>query len=156
MPVVPLWLKLLPYGIGLAALAFAVWFLDHRGYQRAETERNLQEISFTVMMDQRVREIEDSMQDKINKSDADLKERVDGLELTNRTVIQPTLTKEIHSETRFTDPATGITDGMLVQLNAARGLSQQRPCPAGSIALTCFAVPELAPSSGQDVGHPNN
>lgn len=146
----PFWLRVLPYGIGLAALAFAVWFLDHRGYQRAETERNLQEASFTVIMDQRVREIEDSMQDKINKSDAALKEQVDGLEFTNKMVIQPTLMKEIHSETRFTDPATGITDGMLVQLNAARGFSQQRPCPAGSIAVTCFALPELSSSAGQD------
>lgn len=153
----PVWLiRLLPYAAAALALIAAVWYIDHRGYKRAEaeatardTQRKLDLQEFNTMLAEQARRLEGSMQAAINQSDARLVQQLHSLEVTNRTIIQPTLTKEIQREVRFTDPAAGITDIMRQELNRARGFSQQRPCPAGSNAVACFALPAAEPAPGQ-------
>ena len=155
----PAWLtwrlfwKVAPYVGAVLLVGGAVWYIDHRGYQRAEaeaaareTERQLAEAEFKRILGIKVTELQMGMQTAINESDARVVGRIDDLNVVNRTIIQPTLVKEIQSEERFTDPATGITDGMLRELNRARGFSEQRPCPAGSNAIACFALPEPEPT----------
>lgn len=159
----PAWLtwklfwKVAPYIGAILLVGGAVWFIDHRGYQRAEAEatareneRKLQLAEFNRVLAEKVDGLEDSMQTSINDSASRLMTQVDQIGVVNRTIIQPTLVKEIQSEPRFTDPSLGITDGMLRELNRARGFSQQRPCPAGSVASTCFAVPNAQPDPGSD------
>jgi len=163
----PAWLtmkifwKIAPYLGGALALLAAVWYLDHRGYSRAmeeakarETERKLQAAEFDRILGEKVQVLQGSMQESINDSDMRLLSQMGEMETVNRTIIKPTLIKEIQSETRFSDPDAGITDGMLRELNRARGFSQQRPCPASSHAVACFTLPapEPAPGSiGRDV-----
>jgi len=155
----PAWLtwklfwKVAPYIGGVLLLGAAVWFLDNRGYERAEaeaaardTERKLQLAAFNILMAQKVDGLEDSMQTSINESDARVMGQMDRIGVVNRTIIQPTLVKEIQSEPRFSDPAAGITDGMLNELNRARGFSQQRPCPAGTDADACLELPAVEPT----------
>lgn len=159
----PAWLtwklfwKVAPYVGGVLLLLGAVWYIDHRGYERAEAEatareneRKLQLAEFNRILAEKVDGLEDSMQTSINDSASRLMTQVDQIGVVNRTIIQPTLVKEIQSEPRFTDPSLGITDGMLRELNRARGFSQQRPCPAGSVASACFAVPAPEPDPGSD------
>lgn len=158
----PAWLtwklfwKVFPYIAAAAALIGAVWYIDHKGYQRAKHEEELADAKrkadmaeFERLLAIKVKGIEDSMQTAINTSDANVLSRMSSIDTVNKTIIQPTLTKEIHSETRFTDPSAGITDGMLRELNRARSFSEQRPCPAGSNAVACFALPDAQPTVGQ-------
>lgn len=153
----PVWaIKLLPYGAAALALGGAVWYIDHRGYERAETEatardsqRKLDLAEFEKAVAQEVDGLETSMQVAINDSDSRVVSHLNSLEIVNRTVIQPTLTREIQRETRLSDPAAGITDIMRQELNRARSFSQQRPCPAGSNAVACFALPDAQPTPGQ-------
>lgn len=158
----PAWLtwklfwKVFPYIAGALALLGAVWYIDHRGYQRAkdqdklaEQQRKTELAQFELAMAKQVQGLQESMQTAINNSDSNLIDRMNGIQTVNKTVIQPTLTKEIQSEKRFTDPTAGITDGMLRELNRARSFSQQRPCPAGSNAVACFSMPDAQPVVGQ-------
>lgn len=148
----PVWLiKLLPYGAAALALGGAVWYLDHRGYERAEreaiqreTELKLQNATFAILLGQQTRDQEQAMQNIVNESDAHLGDVLQALNIENKTVVQPTLIKEIASDPRFTDPALGITDGMFRAINTARSASS-RPCPPGSNATACFTLPEPEP-----------
>lgn len=148
-----LFLKVAPYaGAVLLALGVA-WYLDHKGYKRAEAEFVQREeerkkllADFKALMGKKVKDLEGSMQTAINESDGRVVTALGELDVTNKTIIQPTLMKEIQSETRFTDPTTGITDGMRNSLNRARGFSRQRPCPSGSHAVACYSLPGVEPA----------
>lgn len=143
----PLWLiKLLPYGAAALAIGGAVLFIDHRGFQRAEDEavardkeRQLQAAQFELIVQGYVHDSENKMILAIASRDGDLVKTLQSIRDTNRTVIQPTLVKEIQSEARFSDPASGITDGMLRELNRARLLSQPA-CAAGIDTDDCRAL----------------
>lgn len=153
----PIWLvKYLPYGIVVAITLGGLWYVDHRGYQRAEVEATLRDTQrqldlshFNNRLAEQTRTLENSMQTAISNSDANLAQRLSRLDIANKTIIQPTLTKEIRREVRFTDPAAGITDIMRQELNRARSFSEQHPCPAGSNAVACFSLPESGPVRGQ-------
>ena len=145
--------KIAPYIGAILLVGGAVWYIDHRGFERAEAEaiardneRKLMEAELERVLELKVGELETAMQTAINESDARVVNSIDRLNVVNRTIIQPTLVKEIQSETRFSDPAAGITDGMLRELNRARGFSEQRPCPTGSNAVACFTLPPAEPT----------
>lgn len=149
--------KVAPFVAGFLLIMGGLWYVDHRGYQRAENEAQQRETKrqldlqiFNAMLAQQTKDLEESMQSAIMDSDGRVVGALQSLDVTNKTVIQPTLTREIQRETRFTDPATGISDGMLRELNRARGFSEQRPCPSGSNAVACFALPDTEPAEGQD------
>ena len=148
----PLWLiKYLPYGILAVLIVGGLWYVDHGGYKRAENEATARDnarkadlLKVEALLIEQTRLIEGSMQSSINQSDAMIVRQLSNLDLTNKTIIQPTLTKEIRREVRLSDPAAGITDIMRQELNRARGFSQQYPCPADSNAVACFSLPESA------------
>lgn len=158
----PAWLtwklfwKVAPYIGAALALGAAVWYLDHRGYQRAEqesiareNERKLQAATFAILIGRQADGIEEAMQTKIGESDAKIVGALSGLDITNRTVIQPTLVKEIRSEERFSDPAAGITDGMRSELNRARGLSRIHSCTTAADGSIECALSPAQPAAGQ-------
>lgn len=146
-----LFLKVLPYIGVVLLLGTAVWYLDHRGYERAtaeatarDNERKLQNATFAILLAQQTRDQEGTMQNIINTSDAKLGDVLNNLTVEHNTTNQ-TIIKEIASDPRFTDPAAGISDGMLRAINTARGASA-RPCPAGSNATACFTLPDPEPA----------
>jgi hypothetical protein len=165
----PAWLtwklfwKVAPYVGAILLVGAAIAYIDHRGFKRAEAEATAREAErkrllseFNRMIDWKVDGIERSMQDSINQSDRKVVNALSGLDITNKTIIQPTLMKEIQSETRFTDPAAGLTVGMQESLNRARGFSKQRPCPAGSHAIACYSLPGVESPAGSPSGNPDS
>lgn len=148
--------KVAPFVGGLLLILGGLWYVDHRGYKRAEDEAILREAErarqlaeFELLIAEQARNIETIVQNAITESDGRVVAELRSLDTVNQTVIQPTLTKEIQREVRFTDPAAGITDIMRQEINRARGFSEQRPCPTGSNAVTCFALPDPEPVGGQ-------
>jgi hypothetical protein len=165
----PVWLtwklfwKVAPYIGAILLLIGAVWYIDHRGFERAEAQATAREnerkqllAEFNRVMAEKTKNLEGSMQTAITQSDAMVVKALTGLDITNKTIIQPTLMKEIQSETRFTDPAAGLTVGMQESLNRARGFSKQRPCPAGSHAVACYSLPGVESPAGQVVSNPDS
>lgn len=149
----PVWLmKLLPYGLAALALLGAVLYIDHKGYQRSQTEAKARELQQQVQRDQMAilfqkytQQSQDAMTQRMLDFDGRLLTSLSHNSEVSRTVIQPTLVKEIQRETRFSDPAAGISDGMRGALNTARSLSE-RPCAAASNAVTCVTVPAASPT----------
>lgn len=148
----PLWLiKVLPYAGAVLLVGGAVWYIDHRGFERAEaeataraTELELQRTQLKLDLLTMLNESESRMASKIMESDARLALKLDDIDQVNRTIVQPTLIREIQNEARLSDPSVGITDGVREALNTARALSE-RPCPAGSDAVSCFSLSEAEP-----------
>lgn len=145
-------LKLLPYAGAVLLVGGAVWYIDHRGYERAEaeatareTERQLLQAQLEVKFQKMVNDSETRMAAKIIESDQRITEQLGNIDQVNRTVVQPTLIREIQSEARFSDPNAGISDGMRSAINTARSLSE-RPCPAGSNAVACFSLSPASPA----------
>lgn len=135
----PIWaLKVLPYVAIVALVGGAVWYIDHEGYERAEQEaeqrekdRQLQLAATAILIRDQASQTQQQMQRLIADSDNRLSVALRNLDTENKTIVQPTLIKEIHSDPRFTDPSAGITDGMLRAINTARGINPASPSPAG-------------------------
>lgn len=154
----PVWLlKYLPYGVVVIAVLGALWFVDHRGYKRAEDQAKLERtLAHNAQLEANARQaaltqvFEKSLQDMATQSDRRLGDRLSQLDVTNRTIIQPTLVKEIRNDPRQSDPNNGITDGMLNTLNQARSFSWPGgACVANADGSTTCALPPARPVDRQ-------
>jgi hypothetical protein len=114
---------LLPHIAIAAALGFAVWYLDHKGYQRAKEDAERAKMENALIVADIVMQSERRMAGKVNAAATVTTDAIAAINATNQTIIQPTLVKELQRETRFTDPATGISIGLRDAINAARALS---------------------------------
>lgn len=160
----PVWLtwklfwKVAPYVGAVLALGAAVWYIDHRGFKRAEAEaaarenaERLQEQRLVILIKTMTSESERRMQSFVDTQNTQLAQALGQIETTSRTVVQPTLVREIANDSRFSDADRGITDGMLGAINTSRALSQC-PNPAGTVGVDCLALPGSLPVEGSDSG----
>lgn len=160
----PVWLtwklfwKVAPYVGAVLALGAAVWYIDHRGFKRAEAEatarenaERLQEQRLVILIKTLTSESERRMQTFFDNQNTQLVQALGQIETTSRTVVQPTLVREIANDSRFSDADRGITDGMLGALNTSRSLSQCAN-PAGTVGNDCFTLPSSLPAPGSDSG----
>ena len=160
----PVWLtwklfwKVAPYLGAVLALGAAVWYIDHRGFKRAEAEatarenaERLQEQRLVILIKTMTRDSEQRMQVLLNNQNTQLADALGQIETTSRTIVQPTLVREISNDPRFSDPDRGITDGMLGAINTSRALSQCAN-PAGTVGVDCVALPASLPFEGSDSG----
>lgn len=120
----PVWLiRYLPHiGIALALLA-AILFIDHRGYKRAQADEAAREARITAVITKAVEDI-----------DAKTAGRIAAIDKTQRTIVQPILTREILSDPRFSDPAAGISPDMLRAINRARAASAAAGANQGTLS----------------------
>lgn len=133
----PLWLlKLLPYGAAVLGLAFAVWFIDHRGYERAEAQNkaleqklDLQAAKTDLTLNGEVEDVQNTLTASMNKLGGDLGNRIDSIDATNKTIIQPTITKEIAGAPILTSTTCALPDGLWGSINQARRLGQASDTP---------------------------
>lgn len=119
----PTWLlRLLPHiGIALAVLA-GVAYIDHRGYQRAQDDQAALE-----------RKITDKINDAVAEIDRKTAASLANIDTADRTIIQPTITREIASDPRYSDPACSLSGGVFDALNKARGLSGAAGASGGPV-----------------------
>lgn len=140
MPVIPTWLlKLLPYAaVVLLVLAGVAW-IDHRGYERATRDAEMRQQADAILLGRQLAKLQGSLVESVGQVGRDVTIKLDGIETVNRTIIQPTIMKEIASDPRYSDPDAGISAGMLDALNAARRLSD--PTAAGRGNSITLPVP---------------
>jgi hypothetical protein len=158
----PLWvIKYAPYGILAVLLVVGLWFVDHNGYKRAQTQDQLQterdnnlRLQVKNWMQQQVSIFEREMQIKVNESDQKLAERIDAINVEERTIVQPTIQREIRNDPRLSDPNLGLSDSLWGALNVSRErgshpcitsltAAQRAPCPKTS-KLTDKTIGTLA------------
>lgn len=81
-----------------------------------------------LLRERTVRRVEKALSDGLGEIDRRAAARLAEIDTDHRTVIQPALTKEIARDPRYSDPAAGVSRGMLDTLNRARNAS--RPAAA--------------------------
>lgn len=141
----PLWiLKLLPYAAGIAGLIAAVVYINHEGYKRAEAhyekekaDADLRQAKADKREEKFSRDLEQKIQLALNANDEKLSNRIGSINTVEKTIVQPTLIKEIHREARFSDSTVGITDGMRQAINSARSTSDPACTAATNRPATC-------------------
>jgi hypothetical protein len=144
----PMWLlRFMPHiGIAIAILG-VVWWLDHAGYQRAMADR-----------DARDAKILDQVRSDLRQSEQRLAIAIDGIAGTYDAqraalaragaTLQPIILKEAANDPRLSDPAAGLTPGLLDAINRARSTST---CSAAAAGRIDCAVPDAAAAPGD--GH---
>ncbi len=134
--------RILPYFAGVSLILGAIWYLDHKGYQRAQKDAKFERMATAMLIDRYVSGLEERLRDTIASIDRNLAAKIDDIELVQRTIIQPTIEKEIRNDPRFSDNSLGLTDGMRDAINRARSQS------AGPASLTggdCVTLPAPTP-----------
>jgi hypothetical protein len=154
MPFVIPWRSILKFGLPLLLILGALWFIDHRGYQRAEDKYKLEKaeadaraLEANRLAEQRSRKLEQVMQGVVTEVDEKLGVRLTSLDVLKQTIIQPTLTKEILSDPRYSNPDAGISVGMLDTLNTARAATNPACTSTANGGLTC-PLPAAQPAEG--------
>ncbi|MBB5684279.1 hypothetical protein [Sphingobium boeckii] len=126
-----------------AAVLFGVWWIYSSGAAAAERKAAHRQLVGEVLEQKRLRRIESAFADGLAKVDQALAARIAAIDVTERTIIQPKIEREIIRESRLSDPAAGLTDGLRAAINAARWQSTCAPGPDGG--LVC-ALPPAEPA----------
>lgn len=139
--------KLVPSFLVGIFLLTAVGYIDHQGYKRAKDQAALQaardeqtRLELRNLINSRITELERRMQDSATINDQKLHQAIDDIDIQQRTIIQPTITREIHSDPRYVDPKFGISIVLRNALNQARAESGCTD-PSAVVSGTGCSVP---------------
>ena len=136
-------LRYLPQ-IGIAlAIVGAVWYIDHKGYQRAKEDAERRQLVSAIVEEKRTRRIERGMLDRSNDLDISLGRKLDTLN-TQGAATMAALQKGIHDDPRYSSPACALGDGVWRSLNEARARTVPGPAPAASSVTVELPAPASA------------
>ncbi|PZU59845.1 MAG: hypothetical protein DI547_05045 [Sphingobium sp.] len=140
----------LPHVLAVALILGGVWWLQHIGYQRGRADADADFARVQAAIRDNRERLETDLAGKMTDGDRTLSSLISSIDADDRTVIQPTITKEIVREARYSDPACAFTDGVFREINAARGRSACAARPDGSIEC---ALPQPVADAGPVAGH---
>jgi hypothetical protein len=118
------------YGLQLAILAAIVgglWYVDHRGFERAKAEDLARANERALITQAVVSKVDGDLAGKLNAIGGQLGIKIDTLDREGKTVVQPIITRELAADPRLAAPGSCLTPGLLDAINAARGY------PAGEL-----------------------
>lgn len=129
-------LPFLPHALVVALIAGLIWWIDDNAADRTRDQIAAQAAQAEIRLRADLRTFEGRLGDKIALNGAQVSGQISDLGALHRTIIQPTLIKELSRETRMSDPAAGITDGVRKELNRALAAVACAPRPDGGIRCT--------------------
>lgn len=137
----PGWLlRLLPQaGIALAVIC-TLWWADHAGYRRAMTDRDLHDARMLDRIRTELRASERRLGLSIQGAEAPYQRQRVALGRAGA-MLQPTILKEIADAPRLSDPAAGLSPGLLDALNRARASGACATLSPGRIDCALPAAP---------------
>jgi hypothetical protein len=103
------------------ALGLAVWFIDHRGYQRAQEEERLRIAERQELTRAIVQEIDGRLDRRLLELATQTAGQIQTIDTEGKTVVQPIITREILRDRSLADPSRCLSPGLLAAVNAARG-----------------------------------
>ncbi len=121
-----------PHLAVIAALAAIIWWIDDKAADRTRREMRAAAAEAAAGLHVQMRQSEQRVAAAINGIDLTVAAQVRAIEAT-RTIIQPTITREIFLDPRLSDPDAGISGGLLDALNSARASFTCSPRPDGGI-----------------------
>lgn len=136
-------LRLLPH-IGIAlALAAALWWIDHRGYSRAMADRDARDARLLGQLHAALRDSEQRLAASMAGIEGDYEAARLSVSRTGA-ALQPIIIEEAAHDPRLSDPALGLSPGLLDAVNRARGAGACAAAPAGRIDCTMHAASAVA------------
>jgi hypothetical protein len=138
-------LRFLPHLAVALAVTGALWWIDHQGYERARQDAEARNLKLHTELQAGLRGFEQALSGKLAAIDERTARTRAGIGQT-RTILQPTLMKELTRETRYADPDAGISDGLRAAIDRARAAVACAPAPDGGIVCT---LPAAEPAQGQ-------
>lgn len=134
-----------PHAAMALLLGLAVWLIHHDGAVRARRDAERRQAALTARMQSELRRSEVRLALRLNAIDSTLGGQRAAIAQT-RTVIQPALVKELTRETRYADPAAGISDELRSAIDRARAAVTCASAADGGILCT---VPAASPAERQ-------
>lgn len=128
-------LRLLPHALAVAAILGGLWYIDLRGYQRAQADAARERLITALMLTRAVRQTEAQLGERLAVIASTVDVQIAGIEQLNRTDIRPTIVKELSREIRFTDPAAGIPDSVREAIN--RGIAASTCAATADGGIRC-------------------
>ncbi|MES2783007.1 MAG: hypothetical protein V4657_09440 [Pseudomonadota bacterium] len=137
----------LPQKVGLAAVATllfigtilgGVWFIYDKGANAAEAKAEARQakadIAHKEAVDAALNKLQTDLDKKLGNGFASVNSRLGQIDVTERTIIRPTLIKEIQNDPRLSDPDFVLPDGVRRAINAAR---IESACPERATGGDC-------------------
>ena len=143
----PALLRLLPHiGLALALLA-VIWGIDHRGYKRAMGDRDARDARLLGQLHAELRDSEHRLAASMANIERDYETTRQSLSRAGA-ALNPIIIKEATHDPRLSDPALGLSPGLLTAVNSARAAGACTATAAGRIDCALSA-----PAAG---GQPGN
>lgn len=114
-----LWLRWGPHLIVAGLVLGAIWFIDHRGYQRAQKDAELERAKTAIAIEEAVAGLEEDLVNAINGQGVQVVEAESRIERVERTQVQPVIQKELRDAPHLSDPAAGYGVGLRDAINTA-------------------------------------
>lgn len=135
----PALLRMLPYIGAVLALAGAILWIDHYGYRRAMAERDVRDAKLLGQLRSELRGSEQRLATSIAGIEGDYEAVRQSLSRTGAT-LPPIILKETARDPRLSDPALGLSPGLLDAINRARAAGACTAAAAGRIDCTLSAA----------------
>lgn len=113
---IPFLLRYWQYIAIVAAVLGAAWYLDHRGYKRAEAEQAAR----MAEAERQAERIEKALLEQISQIDQLTAARLSAIDVHHRTVVQPIIERETRNDPRYAAPECSVSGSLLDTLNQAR------------------------------------
>lgn len=113
-------------------LLAGVWYLDHRGYERAKDEdaaRQLEQVQLTGAV---VRQIDGDLGGKLEAIASSTSDKIQTIDTEGKTVVQPIITRELIRDPALSAANSCLTPSLLEAVNAARGYGAEELTDAGA------------------------
>lgn len=125
----------------LSAILGGVWFIYSQGAQAAEAKaekRHLKELAdHKKVIDDALDKLQTELSEKLDIEFATVGTRLGQIDTAERTIIRPTLIREIQNDPRLSDPDFTLPDGVRAILNKARAESA---CPERATGGDCATL----------------
>lgn len=114
------------------AIGFAVWFLEHRGEERAKAAAERQRLERAEITNAVVRAVDDRLDHRLGNVSRELAGKLLTIDTEGKTIVQPMLTREILRDRGLSDPGRCLSPGLLDAVNAARGFLDSERLAGGT------------------------
>jgi hypothetical protein len=111
--------RIWPHLLAVAAIIGAVWYIDQRGYDRAQKDEQLQRAESAATFAILLRRSEGRLATIVTTNDRALAEGLAAVRTYHGTVIQPAIEKEIADDPFLARSDARMSDGLWRSLNAA-------------------------------------
>lgn len=118
------------------AVAGFIWWIDSNAAERTRGQIEAARMKSQIALRSDLRQSEQRLAGTIHQIAAQVGAQIETIESRHQTIIRPTLVRELTRETRLSDPAAGITDGVRAQLNRSLPPVACSARPAGGIRCT--------------------